>query len=490
MLLIPIGQADNVVRRHPIVSYALLALNVFVFLAVPSGPGPERVQEAQRWEEMVRYLVERPYLELPPVLAERCLAECRAELQTARDEHQRQHGPPEESQRAEEQAQLQEKAAEVERLLALRPTYRLGYVPAHPELTHLLSSMFVHAGWLHLLGNMLFLFLSAPFVEDLFGRPLFAALYLLSGAAAGLAHGWHRPESVTPLVGASGAIAGVMGAFLVRLATARIRFLLLPVPILWTFRFTFHLPAFVVLPAWLGEQFWYAGTEGSGVAWWAHIGGFAFGAGVAAVVRLTGVEQRFIHPSIEKEIGLEQNPGILAAVEARSAGDFARAAAEVDQVLREEPANVDAWRESYEVGMRGRDPERTGRAALRLLELYERMGEPDLAHELVWDALRQSRATLPARFLLAAGRHFERRQEWPEALEVYRDLVQASPDDPAAFRALFRSGEILRKLGQVQEARRALERARAHPACSEPLAVERALSELDGRAAAPSSARR
>jgi tetratricopeptide (TPR) repeat protein len=177
-------------------------------------------------------------------------------------------------------------------------------------------------------------------------------------------------------------------------------------------------------------------------------------------------------------------------VEARSAGDFAGAAAEVDRVLQAEPANVDAWRESYELGLRSRDPERAGRAALRLLELYERMGEADLAQELVWDALRQAGATLPARFLLAAGRHLERREQWPEALEVYRDLVRRSPEDPASFRALFRSGEILRKAGQAQEARRALERARAHPACSEPLAVERALSELDGRAAAPSSGRR
>jgi membrane associated rhomboid family serine protease len=481
MLLIPIGQADNVVRRHPVVCYVLMALNVVVFLAVRSAhPGREWAQEAdRRWNDMVGYLAERPYLELPPVLAERCDADCRQELQQVREEHERAHGVPAESIVAEQQDRFREKVEEVERLLAQRPTHRLGYVPAQPDPARLLSSMFVHAGWLHLLGNLLFLFVSGPFVEDLFGRPIFAALYFISGTVATLTHAWTRPESVIPLVGASGAIAGIMGAFLVRLATARIRFLFLPIPILWALRFTFHLPAFVVLPLWLLEQLWYASTTtASGVAWWAHVGGFAFGAVIAAGLRLSRVEERLIHPAIEKEISLEQNPGVVAAVEARAQGDMARAAAEIDRVLAAEPSHLDAWRESYEIGLRGHDPERSGRAAHRLLELYERQGEGDLAHRLVWDALRHQRASLPARFLLAAARHFEQRDEGPEALDVYNEIVERFPDDPAAFRALFRSGDILRRSGQPAEARRALERARAHPACSEPLAVERKLAGL------------
>ena len=486
MLLIPIGQADNVVRRHPIVCYALMALNLVVFLAVRSAhPGREWAQEAdQRWEDMVRYLAERPYLELPPVLAERCDQECREELQQVREEHERSHGVPGQSIVAEQQQRFREKVEEVERLLAQRPTHRLGYVPAQPDAARLLSSMFVHAGWLHLLGNLLFLFVSGPFVEDLFGRPIFVALYFVSGAVATLTHAWSRPESVIPLVGASGAIAGIMGAFLVRLATARIRFLFLPIPIIWALRFTFHLPAFVVLPLWLLEQLWYASTStASGVAFWAHVGGFAFGAVVTIALRLSRVEERLIHPAIESQISLDQDPGVLAAVEARAQGDLTRAAAEIDRVLATKPSHLDAWRESYEIGLRGHDPERAGRAAHRLLELYERQGEGDLAHRLVWDALRHLRATLPARFLLAAARHFEQRDEGQEALDLLHQIVERFPDDPAAFRALFRSAEILRQAGHLDDARRALERARAHPACSEPLVVERKLAELAGKGA-------
>src|SRR4029077_7656196 len=114
-------------------------------------------------------------------------------------------------------------------------------------------------------------------------------LYLFSGLAGTLAHALKYPTSDIPTIGASGAIAGVMGAFLIRLGTSRIRFLYMPFfPFLWRIRFTFFMPAFVVLPLWLGEKVFYAHNAGeqSGVGWWAHIRGFLFGAAVAGAVRL------------------------------------------------------------------------------------------------------------------------------------------------------------------------------------------------------------
>src|SRR4029077_16637206 len=103
------------------------------------------------------------------------------------------------------------------------------YVPAAPRAETALTSMFMHADWLHLIGNMLFLFLSGPFIEDCFGRSIYAGLYVASHLAGLWAHAAHQPESTIPLVGASGAIAGIMGAFLIRLGTKRIRFLFVPI---------------------------------------------------------------------------------------------------------------------------------------------------------------------------------------------------------------------------------------------------------------------
>src|SRR5262249_11688326 len=155
---------------------------------------------------------------------------------------------------------------------------------------------FVHGGGLHLLGNMLFFFLTGPFIEDAFGRPVFALLYLLSGFAAVFTHAFHFPDSPAPLRGARGAVAGVLGALLVRLGAARIRFLFFPFLVLPFVRITFTLPAFVVLPAWFLEQHWSAThAQGSeGVAFWAHVGGFAFGAVVAAAIRVMRIEERII----------------------------------------------------------------------------------------------------------------------------------------------------------------------------------------------------
>ena len=129
--------------------------------------------------------------------------------------------------------------------------------------------------------------MTGPFVEDVFGRGVFAVLYFLSGFAALATHVAKFPHSEVPLIGASGAIAGVMGAFLVRYARRKIHMLYLPLFPLPRPRFTFGVPAFVIAPLWFGEQFWYAHRAGeeSGVAFWAHVGGFLFGAVFALAVR-------------------------------------------------------------------------------------------------------------------------------------------------------------------------------------------------------------
>ncbi len=264
-----------------------------------------------------------------------------------------------------EQQQLNQLTDEA--FLALRrlPSSRLGFVPAHPNPFSLVTYTFVHGGWLHLLGNMLFLFLTAPFIEDLYGRPLFAVLYFVSGVAGAGAFAAGAPHTEIALVGASGAIAGVMAAFLVRLAARRIEFLVLPVPIIPTFRFHLKLPAFVVIPLWAAEQLYYASSVAeadSSVAFSAHVGGFAAGLVFAGAVKLLGIEERFINPAIEREIGVEQNPDITRAADARVAGDFATARRLIDAVLRKEPANVDAWTQSFEVALDAADAERAGQA--------------------------------------------------------------------------------------------------------------------------------
>jgi membrane associated rhomboid family serine protease len=142
-----------------------------------------------------------------------------------------------------------------------------------------LFSMFMHGSILHVLGNMLFLWIFGNNVEDRFGPVWFLAFYLFTGIAAAATHVVFNAGSTVPLVGASGAIAGVMGAYIVWFPHARILSL---IPILFFFGFL-ELPAGVVLGIWFVSQFFTNPNEG--VAWLAHVGGFAAGGAIAYALR-------------------------------------------------------------------------------------------------------------------------------------------------------------------------------------------------------------
>ncbi|MCK0149778.1 rhomboid family intramembrane serine protease [Marivita sp. S6314] len=141
------------------------------------------------------------------------------------------------------------------------------------------TSMFLHGGWMHLLGNMLFLFIFGDNMEDEMGHFGFALFYLAAGVGAGLIHYIAAPWSPVPTVGASGAIAGVMGGYLLLFPKAKVDILIIIV----IFFKIFPIPAWIMLGLWFAMQvfggFGSAADEG-GVAYWAHVGGFVIGLGL------------------------------------------------------------------------------------------------------------------------------------------------------------------------------------------------------------------
>lgn len=154
-----------------------------------------------------------------------------------------------------------------------------------PSPVTLFTSMFLHGGWLHLIGNMLFLWVFGDNVEDAMGHRRFIVFYLLCGTVAGLAHAASVPGSTVPTVGASGAIAGVLGAY----------FVLHPKVGIWGLLFgiiPIKLPTVIVLGSWIGLEVLNALTvrsEGAGIAWWAHVGGFVAGAALIFFFRQSHV---------------------------------------------------------------------------------------------------------------------------------------------------------------------------------------------------------
>ena len=161
---------------------------------------------------------------------------------------------------------------------------------ALPAMGTLVSSMFLHGGWMHLIGNMLYLWIFGNNIEDVMGHTKFIIFYAACGILAALSHAVIDPNSTVPMVGASGAISGILGAYLLLYPRARVM-VLIP---LGFFMHTIYVPAGVVLGLWFVMQILSGGMslghEGGGVAFFAHIGGFVAG------ILLIGL---FKHPHVK-----------------------------------------------------------------------------------------------------------------------------------------------------------------------------------------------
>jgi membrane associated rhomboid family serine protease len=168
-----------------------------------------------------------------------------------------------------------------------------GLVPANFHVTSILTSMFTHGGWLHVLGNMWFLWIFGDNIEDILGHEKFLLFYLLCGVVAAMTQIFFSPDSRVPMVGASGAIAGVMGAYAVKFPRARIVTLVFIV----FFITTFDVPAWFMLIYWFVIQLFsgvgnigYTAVSQGGTAFFAHVGGFIAG---IALVHLMGARQPY-----------------------------------------------------------------------------------------------------------------------------------------------------------------------------------------------------
>ncbi|MBL8923873.1 MAG: rhomboid family intramembrane serine protease [Myxococcaceae bacterium] len=295
----------------------------------------------------VRYWGEHPWLELDRDFVRRTLGKPAAEkLDQLRREHEaelKRAAPPSDV--------LESQQAQLDRLVAgamarETPLRRFSLVPerrfAQPGW---LTAMFLHFGWLHLLGNLFFLWLAAPLLEDAWGRGIFAGVFLASGLTASLAHYAIDPSSTIPMAGASGAIAGLMGAFAVRFPTRRIAVAYF----FWIFvavrRGIWHWPAWFAATLWFADQAWdYLRGETGGVAVGAHLGGFAFGAVVSLVMKVAGLDRAFVTTD-EGETDLRQrhvSKDVEAARALLEQRDFEKARTLLEAAVTAHPTDSDA----------------------------------------------------------------------------------------------------------------------------------------------------
>jgi membrane associated rhomboid family serine protease len=324
LLLFPVGHNTSTVRRRPWVSYIIMAANILIFFFITQHD--TNPHETKRYvEDLIKHIQTHPQIELNSALREMLSEHFLAAYDTAKRQSQETTAKLHAEGRTGELSHLDRLANHLERLerakaqdeldqltdklLALGPggTYKQwGYIPSREGHSYtLVTTMFVHGGLMHLVGNMMLFFLCGPFVEDRWGRILFTVFYLASGMMAALCYGGLTASPDIPLVGASGAIAAVMGAFLILFFHAKIKFLYFFIFAFRLFKGIIQIPSYIVFPLWFGQQYYSAITStNSTVAFWAHVGGFIFGIIISFIIKLCSVEKKhtYLHMYILRNL--------------------------------------------------------------------------------------------------------------------------------------------------------------------------------------------
>jgi len=420
-MLLPIGHDQTTVRRMPWVSLAIIGLCIVVYLIMSIAPGDDRaVVDAELLA--VTYYFDHSYLELDPQLKGYLFYSLyragRAEPTPPGDPHLL---------RAE-QAELD---ALTDGFVAARnrlPFWRWGVVPADLKPANLVTYTFVHAGMLHLLGNLFFFYLVGPAVEDAWGRPLFALFYGLSGIVAALVFAARYPDLSVPLIGASGAVAGVMGAFAVRYWDSRITFFYF-VWMIRMYRGTFSAPAWLMLGLWaVGELAFAMGlwaifsiADLGDVGFLAHVGGFVFGVGFAFLVAGLRFEERFVEPALDRHETVHESAAVERWLEHARRGRTEEALAGLHEVLERNPGDADAAAALWNTASRAGVAEQAVPAILPAIEAAVRTGD----------------AGLPA--------------------QIWAEVVRLSPETEIDLRTATRVGELLMREGMHGDVEATLE---------------------------------
>jgi membrane associated rhomboid family serine protease len=432
-MILPISHERDTLLRWPVVSLAIIAVCLGVhLLSSMANDGSELFRDA------FEYYMEHPYLELG---SEEILEEV-PDLTAFLDLFGDMGGTePDPEIVAEEQAILDHKVQAWVVALSNHPVRRWGLSPADFRFHQLVSHMFLHIGWFHLLGNLFIFYLGAGPIEDVWGRPLFAVFFLLSGIFAALFFVAAYPHSTLPMVGASGAVSGVVGAFLVRFWKVKIRFFYF----LWFFMRiytgTFQAAAWIMLPLWLANELYWAYVshyisqimpgESGGVAYLAHVGGFMFGALFALGVKALNLEERWVAPKIHSKIGLEENPVLDQAAEASKQGNYKEARRVLEEELARNSGNRDAALALWDVALALEQPAKAAPRMMNLIQQELRDGEDELALQH-WDELKGwvAEAPVPPRLCALMGLALLDREEEEEACTLLRGIVPRAAELP------------------------------------------------------------
>jgi membrane associated rhomboid family serine protease len=457
-LLIPLRHERMTGRRWPYFTFALIALNILIFLGTHWTIDSQFTQQYPTRIHLVLLAATHPDLQLSAEASEFVskikktagdswdqLASPKRPAHDSWETGIRQIDDPQQL-----QAEMDNLSEEYEAQQKSSLLEHYAFIPDHPHAITYITANFLHGGWLHLIGNLWFLWLAGFILEDTWGRVIFPLFYLIVGAAALQFYAWCAPGSLVPLIGASGAVAGLMGAFLVRFPKLKIQMALFA----FFFRFKFYAPAYWLLPLWLAMEFFYGSALGqsSPVAHWAHVGGFVFGMVGAFAIQRSGLEQQ-ANEKIESKIGWTSAPDIVQANELIEQGKLEAAVALLDKHLATHPATFEALHLLQQIHWRRNDTASYFKAMIRLLEFQLKSQDFDGAWQSYEEYSNSGGNPMPAVLWLEMIRSQENQNHLERAVEEYERLATALPMEKQSLLALLSAGRIcLKNLNRPEQA--------------------------------------
>lgn len=469
-MLLPIGHENMTARRWPVVTIGLIAINTIVFLLTISALNNEVAELGEVKGRIIilaalhsdvnlqpesQRLVDN-FRKSKPLQWKHVQDPYRADIMSAYDARLKM---------MENTSKLQGEADDLNKQLVELSSSsiaeRYAFVPATHTLISYLTANFLHGGVLHLVGNMWFLWLAGFVLEDLWGRWLYAAFFLIAGAAAQQFYYWTDTGSITPALGASGAVAALMGAFLVRLPKMKIEMAWL----FWFRLYRFRAAAYWLLPLWLLNELFYGSLMGSsgGVAHWAHVGGFLFGALAAVAIQHSGLEQK-ANKKIEEKLGWTNDVELEVANNNMEHGQLDDAIFNLKAYIAKKPNSLDAWTMLRTIYQRQNNKEAYLDATVKTCALHLRDHQVEAAFQCYAEFLDNGGGKMPAATWLEVCKGAEEVQEYERALQEYGELAKAYPTERQSLTAQLSAARLcLKKLNRPKDALAIYQAAAASP---------------------------
>lgn len=475
-MFIPLRHENMEGRRWPVISIALVLINLVVFLATHGQIEDQSPKDGEVRAHILLLAAMHPELTMPPEVREFVTSFAEKHSGTWKEAQSPNRDVADawdaKIRLMEDQTALQQEMDSLtEQFSNAKQTSVLeqyAFTPAHPKPIAYLTANFLHGGWLHLIGNMWFLWLAGAILEDTWGRVIYPIVYLVAGVAALQFHAWLNPGSLTPTLGASGAVAALMGAFLVRFPKTKIE-----VAVVLGLRslsnlalgkgIRFKAAAYWLLPLWLLMEVFSGALFGSysGVAHWAHVGGFAFGALAGLGLRYSGLEHK-VNEAIEAKVTWTADRELVEATEQMEKGNLDLAVVTLEKYIVAKPNSTDAYSLLQQIYWRKNNLPAYRDAIVKLCQLHLKAQDAEAAlHD--YDEYRNSGGeAIPAPTWLELCRAAEAKEQWDRAVAEYEKLSAAYPAERQALLALLAAGRLaLKRLDRPSDALRYYRAARA-----------------------------